>query len=475
MRSPARLLAAAAVIVLTGLVLVAPASGAVTCVFTTPNVAVTMDAAGDSVTIARAGDAITYNGTNCDTATVNNTDTIAIDATAGTPTLIAIDLTGGVLGPGATVETDGSEIEITVNVPNGVPNLRVIGTSAADHIVAGSGGINLNADETTADADVTITGTPSIVIDGGDGDDVLSLGGGAGTTNAIRGSLVGVLGDDDLGAGVPGSAYEGGDGTDLVDYTAATALELANLATGQVAHEAGGTDILTSIEDLIGSPGDDTIVGSSGDNDLTGGDGSDTLDAGGASVGVSVNLDDGLAVGDGSDTVAEIENVIGSPFDDVLVGDDADNVLAGEAGDDSIDGGAGADTLTGGDGVDVVSFESSSTGVTVNLRSGDAEGDGADTVEGFEHVLGSRRADTIDGDGDDNVLDGSGGKDTISGAGGEDDVLGGAGADILFGERGNDLLKGGDGKDRLNGGKGKDRCKGGADPDSFVFCENYPT
>lgn len=473
MRSRARLLAVPSVVVLTALVLAAPASGVVACTFATAIATVTMDAA-DSATIARVGDTIIVNGTQCDTATVTNTDTIAINPT-GVPTLIAVDLTGGPLGPGLTAETDGSEIEITVNVPNGVPNLRVIGTPGVDRIVAGNGGINLNADEVTADADITITGTPSITIDGGDGDDRLSLGGGSGAGTATRGSLVGGLGNDELGAGMPGSTFEGGDGTDLVDYSAATALEVANLTTGQVTHEGGGSDTLTAIEDLIGSPGDDTIVGSAADNDLTGGDGSDTLDMSGAAAGISVNLEDGLAVGDGSDTLAEIENVIGSPADDIIVGDAAANVLAGEAGNDAIDGGAEADTLTGGDGDDVVSFASSNTGVTVSIRRGTAEGDGADTVDGFEHVLGSRKADVIDGDGGDNILDGSGGKDEIDGAGGEDDVLGGAGADILFGEKGNDLLKGADGKDRLNGGKGKDRCKGGADPDSFVFCENYPT
>ncbi|MGZ5351553.1 MAG: calcium-binding protein [Actinomycetota bacterium] len=472
MRSRTRFLAATAAVTLAALGFAAPAGAAVVCTFTAPAVTVTMDAS-ESATIGRLADAIAVNGVACDTATISNTDTIAVTPT-GVPTLIAIDLSAGPLGPGLTPEADGSEIEITLTLPSGTTPVRVIGSPGADRIVAGGGGINLNADEVTADADVTFTGTAAVTIDGGDGDDVLSLGGGAGAGTPIAGTLTGGLGDDDLAGGAPGSTFDGGDGVDLVDYSAATALS-ANLATGQVTYEAGGTDTLTAIEALIGSPEDDTFVGSAGNDDLTGGDGSDTIDLSGAAAGVTVDLVAGIALGEGDDTLAEIENVIGSPGDDTITGDGSANILAGGAGNDTIDGGAEADTLTGGDGEDTVSFASSGRGITLNLRRGTAEGDGDDTVEGFEHVIGSRKADTIDGDGGRNILDGSGGKDDISGGGGVDQVLGASGADRLFGEKGNDLLKGADGKDQLNGGKGKDRCKGGADPDSFVFCENFPT
>jgi Ca2+-binding RTX toxin-like protein len=451
MRRLARLLVlvAAPILVVGGLSVPALAA---TCDFS--NGAVTVDVgAGETATIGTSASAITLDGTPCSTATVNNTDTIAV-TTAAIPNEIAFDLTGGPLGPGLTPEADGSEIEITVNAPNGTPTLRVVGSAGADHIVAGQGGVNLNADETTADADITITGTPALVVEGRDGDDVLSLGGGAGTgTAGPPGRLLGGLGNDELGGGPAASTYDGGEGTDRVDYTGATSLEEANLSTGQVIHEGGGVDMLVAIEEITGSPGDDRFVGSTGDDAIDGGDGSDTIDYEAAAGGVQVDLAGGTGVGDGTDQLDSIENVVGSPGDDVITGNEDDNVL---------EGGAGLDT---------VSFAGSNAAVDVNLKKGTATGQGTDELIGFEDVDGSRKKDVIRGDAGANVLDGGAGADELYGGNGADVVLGSEGADLLFGQKGRDLLKGGGGKDQLNGGEGRDTCKGGEDPDAFVLCE----
>ncbi|WP_439577096.1 M10 family metallopeptidase C-terminal domain-containing protein [Elioraea sp.] len=56
----------------------------------------------------------------------------------------------------------------------------------------------------------------------------------------------------------------------------------------------------------------------------------------------------------GYDTLANIENLIGSAFDDVLIGNDGPNTLWGGAGNDLLDGGAGRDVLYGGDGNDTL-------------------------------------------------------------------------------------------------------------------------
>jgi Ca2+-binding RTX toxin-like protein len=369
-------------------------------------------AEGESVAITRNGEAIAVNGTACDVATVTTTDLIAVNST-GTPTEVSIDQTGGRFEPGFTTEPDGaSEIEFTVNLPVGTPTLRVIGTAEADGIVVGASGINLNAAEATGDADVTATGTPAIVVESGDGDDALSVAGGAGTGEPGPGAaLHGQEGADLLVAGNGGSAFDGGGGTDTADFV-----------------------VLVD--------------------------------------GVAVDLAEGIADGVGSDTLEGVENVIGSPGPDEIIGDAAANVLAGGDGDDTIDGGAEADTLLGGNGRDTVSFASASAGVTANLKAGTAEGDGADTVDGFEDVLGSRRSDVLRGNGSANLVDGGGGKDEIHGGNGNDELLGDDGNDLLFGDKGKDDLKGENGKDQLNGGDGRDRCKGGPDPDSFVNCEN---
>lgn len=469
MRSPIRFAVLTAMFVLAFQLLALPARAA-TCLFVPPVVTVDVGA-GETATIGRTGADITLNGAACGGATVDNTDTIAI-TTTGVPAEIVIDLTGGPLAPGLTPEADGSEIEITIDVSSGTPTLRILGSTGVDHIVAGASGINLNSDETTADADVTITGTPDLVIEGRDGDDTLSLAGGAGTgTTGVRGTLLGQAGNDHLSGAISGSAFDGGDGTDEIDYTGAIQLELANLSTGQVTHQGGGTDTLAGIENLTGSPGDDRIVGNGSDNVFDGGDGIDTIDFSAASA-IDVDLRVGSAVGEGTDRLSSIEDVIGSPLEDHIVGGGGGNRLDGGPGDDKIDGGGGDDTLIGGEGSDTVSFQSATEGVTVSLKKGTAEGAGADTIEGFENVVGTRKADVIQGDGTGNRLDGRRGPDRVTGGGGADIILGGDGNDVLFGQRGNDLLLGDSAKDRLDGGKGSDDvCKGGSGPDSFVFCE----
>ncbi|GIT92778.1 hemolysin D [Jannaschia pagri] len=57
------------------------------------------------------------------------------------------------------------------------------------------------------------------------------------------------------------------------------------------------------------------------------------------------------------DILSSIENVIGSDDGDVLIGSNADNTLSGEDGDDLLDGGLGDDLLLGGEGSDIFSFE----------------------------------------------------------------------------------------------------------------------
>ncbi|HEY7755960.1 MAG TPA: hypothetical protein VID69_07020 [Actinomycetota bacterium] len=487
MRTTARSVAAVAVLLAAAIAFAAPASAA-TCTFDAATHIATVDLpSGDSAVIARTGDAITVDAVPCAEATVNNTDTIVVNS-SGTPAELVIDLSGGPFEPGATAEDDEDpEIEFTVNLTGGL--LRIRGSSGDDHIVSGANGINLNAAETNADVDVTIVGSPELAMDGAAGDDILSIGGGSGTGAAGRAAtLLGQEGDDHLLGGASGSVLDGGVGTDEADYSGATQLTLANLASGSVEHQGGGLDDLIAIEDLTGSPGDDGIRGDAADNTLRGGAGNDaiagaagndTIDGGGGNdtldlsdaSKVTVDLAAGSATGEGSDDVEGIENVLGSPGNDEITGDGAANVLAGAAGNDTIDGGAGDDTLVGGDGKDTVSFASSSKAVTVNLNKGNAKGDGADTLTGFEHVEGSRKADEIRGDAKANHLDGAGGVDRISGGNGADDLRGSDGNDLLFGERGTDDLEGNDGRDQLDGGDAKDRCVGGPDPDSFVLCE----
>lgn len=58
-----------------------------------------------------------------------------------------------------------------------------------------------------------------------------------------------------------------------------------------------------------------------------------------------------------TDVLSSIENVIGSNDDDVITGSDQSNILRGGAGDDVLTGGGGNDILIGGEGADIFVFE----------------------------------------------------------------------------------------------------------------------
>ncbi|WP_426955018.1 beta strand repeat-containing protein [Muricoccus radiodurans] len=223
---------------------------------------------------------------------------------------------------------------------------------------------------------------------------------------------------------------------------------------------AGSVDALAGNDTVLGAAGQDTITGNTGDDSLVGGDsndllegglGSDTLDGGAgtgdsasyrdAAAGVTVNLAQGTATGgDGTDALVNIENVLGSAFNDTLTGGAAAALLDGAAGNDTIVSGQGGDVLLGSVGDDTLSYALSTAGVAINLTRNSASGGWAtgDLIGGFEAVTGSDFNDTIAGSSDGNQLNG------------------GNGADSLFGAAGSDLLTGGTGADTLNGGDGQD-------------------
>ena len=184
---------------------------------------------------------------------------------------------------------------------------------------------------------------------------------------------------------------------------------------------------------LSGRDGDDRLWGSGGDDILEGGAGADRLDgdAGldwvsyrGSDAAVTVNLGLGTVMGGHAegDVLIEIENVIGSDYEDVLVGNDGANRL---------EGGAGADQLDGGAGIDWVSYQWSDAGVVVDLTEDTAEGGHAqgDVITNIENVTGSDYGD---------VLWGDEGANRLEGGEGDDELYGGAGADTLNGGPGDD-------------------------------------
>ncbi|MDO5356585.1 MAG: Ig-like domain-containing protein, partial [Conchiformibius sp.] len=165
----------------------------------------------------------------------------------------------------------------------------------------------------------------------------------------------------------------------------------------------------------------------------------------------------------------QIENLIGSSYDDTLTGNLADNAIyggigadtiSGGAGNDWLDGGADNDTLIGGTGNDTYIVGESDDIVREEQNQGtDQVYSSADTytlsafVENLS-LLGS--AQTGIGNDQDNIITGNNADNTLSGGGGNDTLYGGKGDDVLDGGKGNDRLGGGEGRDRLTGGEGAD-------------------
>ncbi len=276
-------------------------------------------------------------------------------------------------------------------------------------------------------ADTLIGNAADNSLSGDDGNDTISGDAGSDWLEGGNGadSILGGLGMDQLSGGAGNDTIDGGADRDRATYfndygTIAPTGKgvIVNLATGTATDNWGNTDKLVSIEDASGSRYADTLVGNAADNSLSGDDGNDTIsgDAG----------NDWLDGGSG-----------------------ADSILGG-AGFDQLTGGAGNDTLDGGADRDRVNYNYeypvtglTGKGVTVNLATGTAIDNwgNTDKLVGIEEVTGSRFADVITGDAQDNYLWGEEGNDSIAGAGG---------SDMLTGTSGNDTLDGGDGRDRAN-------------------------
>jgi Ca2+-binding RTX toxin-like protein len=92
-----------------------------------------------------------------------------------------------------------------------------------------------------------------------------------------------------------------------------------------------------------------------------------------------VNGNNQATGGAGMDSLSNMENLIGSMFNDSLTGDGSANVLSGLAGNDILSGGGGDDMLIGGSGSDTMTGGAGKD--TFKWMSGDAGG--IDTIKDF--------------------------------------------------------------------------------------------
>jgi VCBS repeat-containing protein len=248
-------------------------------------------------------------------------------------------------------------------------------------------------DGTTQAISITITGANDLRLGGSGADSLVgssgvdTLNGGAGADTLVAGG-----GADLLNGGVGPDQLDGGAGIDTASYVGSTAGVNVNLATGAGSGGDAQGDVLTNIENIVGTPFNDTLTGDAKDNILAGGDGKDVLD-GGAGIDtasyeiVSSAVFADLATGKvknisgvGKDNLVNIENLTGSAFNDGLTGNGGANVLKGGGGNDTLTGAGGADTLTGGSGADRYVFASLA----------DTPTGARDTILDFSHADGDR-------------------------------------------------------------------------------------
>ena len=253
--------------------------------------------------------------------------------------------------------------------------------------------------------------------------------------------LFGESGDDTLEGGPGADTLNGGtnsDDGDTITYARSAEAVRVNLGKAEATGGEAEGDVIENIENIIGSSWDDWLRGDTNDNKLTGGAGDDTLIGGGGG-------------------------------NDELNGGAGDDELNGGEGNDELNGGAGADMLNGGPGMDIISYEGSDSAVDIRLRTGHASGGHAegDVFAAVESVTGSAHNDRLAGDNRPAGAD-TGGDNTLSGGGGNDEIYGGSGDDMLNGDAGDDTLYGGVGADTLDGGAGDDALIGGAGGDSFA-------
>jgi Ca2+-binding RTX toxin-like protein len=253
---------------------------------------------------------------------------------------------------------------------------------------------------------------------------------------------------------------------------------LPNILTGNAGNDTltgnGSDDQLeggAGLDSLLGGPGDDMYVfatASTAERDsLTefANAGNDTLHFGGVATSVSLNLGSTALQSVHANrtlllnSATAFENAIGGSGNDVLTGNSRVNSLLGLAGHDILMGGAGNDSLTGGPGndiyvfgtasaseadsltelpgggIDLLTFDSLTTPVNLNLGSAANQTVHVNRVlslnssVNFENATGGSAGDFLTGNSVANTLRGSSGHDTLTGRAGNDTLIGGAGND----------------------------------------------
>ena len=280
-------------------------------------------------------------------------------------------------GPGSEEALwGGSGNDFMDGGPGGFEDVRYVSASGGVTVDLRAGTASGEGSDTIANVDQVIGSSHADVIYLLDDPESFEVALGIGGNDTIYG----LAGDDALSGADGDDVIDGGDGFDFLnniyghedfgqDLTAVNVDLVAGTMTGQ------GSDTISNVEGSTGTPGNDTFLGNDQVNEFTQmfegddtvdagagndlvdvGDGNDTADGGPGtdiighldhSRGVTVDLGEQAAAGDGSDVVMNFEDVIGSFFDDTLTGDNQPNFIEGDDGSDTLFGLQGDDILIG--------------------------------------------------------------------------------------------------------------------------------
>jgi Ca2+-binding RTX toxin-like protein len=391
----------------------------------------------------------------------------------------------------AVLNLDAADDNVTVSVSGG---LLVHGQTTGG-LASGSDWDSATPGNQTVPAD----GTFAVVVNGGDGNDTLTVlaktteiagaflngeGGddvltGADTNDVLTGGagndrLIGAKGADEMDGdagndtlvwnnGDASDTMDGGDGNDTAEVNGSPTLG----DTFTISPEAQPGKILFKRENLVPFTLQTTtehfqVNGLGGNDSLT------SFDGVGARTLLSVDGgtgDDVIKGSDGPDLIAGGEGndtLDGGAGDDRIIGDRGSDTMNGDAGDDTLvwNNGDGSDVMNGDDGSDDVEVNGAPAGdmFTVEPKGGRIDFERANLVP-FSLDIGSSETMHANGlGGDDAIKVGDVGsfEVTADGGSGNDALTGGSGSETFLGGSGNDTINPGGGLDVVNGGGGDD-------------------
>ena len=299
----------------------------------------------------------------------------------------------------------------------------ITGVAAADRLYGGNGNDTINggaADDGLyggAGDDIFQYGAAGDGYDyvsGGDGNDLIVA-----TANSSWIGLRSISGIETISSGgFTNVAVWGSTGADTLSFAGITLTGITKIDGNDGNDILTGS---SGADNLVGGSGNDRITGGLGNDTIDGGSGTDTVDYSLETNGWTINLaasSNHAQSGTETDTLSSIENVIGGAGADTISGTTAANVLDGGDGNDVLRGNAGNDTLIGGAGNDIAIFAGLQASYSITTSAGSIQivdnqtsvdgNDGTDTLSGvetaefkngFQVSLSSPIALDLDGDG----------------------------------------------------------------------------